>query len=138
MKRLHVLVALFSLLLAGCRKPEVPKSHAVDAALAERVAALEDQVDRLQKLVVVLDQRKPPVTRPRTVVVANTNLGAQAEIEHRQYEEVMQSLAEAVENLREQEQGMNEQVQAITEAITFLEQAVISIDAELRQLQMQL
>ena len=105
--------------------------------MAEQVAALEEKVGRLQQLVLALDQRKPPVTTPRTVVVANTNDTQQARVEHRQYEQVMQSLAEAVEGLQQQEQGTTERLQSITEAIVSLEQAVLSLDAELRALRVQ-
>jgi len=132
MNRLLLFTALIGSLCVGCRKPPVAAATA-DKAMAEQIAALEEKVERLQQLVVALDQRKPPVTQPRTVVVANTNGTVQARAEHRQYEQVMESLAEAVENLQQQEQGMAERMQTITDAIISLEQAVLSIDAELRQ-----
>ena len=106
---------------------------AAEKALAARLGELEEKVERLQQLTVLLDRRRPPVIQPKTVVAANTNAIAAAQAEHKAYEEVMATLADAVEGLQRQEQGMAERMQSITDAIISLEQAVLSIDAELRQ-----
>jgi chromosome segregation ATPase len=133
MNRLIVLPALIGLLFAGCEKPKVSEPTAAEKALAARLGELEEKVERLQQLTVLLDRRRPPVIQPKPVVAANTNAIAAAQAEHKAYEEVMATLADAVEGLQRQEQGMAERMQSITDAIISLEQAVLSIDAELRQ-----
>lgn len=133
MNRLLFSAALLGTVCIGCQKPPDAAPTAAEKVMAERITTLEEKVERLQQLLVVLDQRKPPVIQPRTVVVANTNGTDRAVAEHQQYEQVMASLADAVENLQQQDQGMAERMQTITDAIISLEQAVLSIDAELRQ-----
>jgi prefoldin subunit 5 len=135
MNRLMVIPALIGLLLLpGCQKTPPPTATAAEKALSERLTALEEQVERLRQMVVAVNDRRPSVTQPRSASTPGTNVTAQVAAEHRQYEQVMQSLAEAVEGLQQQEQGMTERLQTITDAIVSLEQALLSIDAEVRQM----